>query len=294
MAGAAFLDEIEGRLRLAEGDPAGAIEPLRRVVSAAEEIGFLLVELRARVLAARALGASGQAEEAEHELRRVVGDADRLDAQRIRAEAEEAAEKVGIDIPEAVGSPARDGQASRTIALGERLVTSMFADIRGYSRVTAEARPDELADRMAALYRFAKNTVERHEGIVDKFAGDAVMDTFNVSGGRTDHAVKALEAALTLRDRTTLMKLPLGIGIAVGPAVVSRASSDENLAVRGVATNLAARLQAMAAESEILLSEDAYRRVRDWLQERGMGAEREELSIKGFDGPQVAYRIGSP
>jgi adenylate cyclase len=144
---------------------------------------------------------------------------------------------------------------------------------------------------MGALYRFARLAVERQDGIVDKFAGDAVMATFNVAGARVDHCVQALNAAFTLRDRAALMDLPLGIGIAVGPAVLGRGASDDNISVKGVATNLAARLQAAAGESEILLSADAYRRVRSWLAERGVPAEREELALKGFEEPQVAYRI---
>jgi class 3 adenylate cyclase len=96
---------------------------------------------------------------------------------------------------------------------------------------------------------------------------------------------------MTLRDRAEAMDLGVGIGIAVGPAVLARGSDEGNLTVRGVATNLASRLQGKARRSEILLSEDAYRRVQGWLAERGVPAERAELELKGFDEPQPAYRI---
>ena len=91
---------------------------------------------------------------------------------------------------------------------------------------------------MTSLYRFARTEVERHFGIVDKFAGDAVMATFNVSGSRIDHCVQALQAALALRDKAALLDLQLGIGIAVGPAVLGPGASDANVAVRGVVTDL--------------------------------------------------------
>jgi class 3 adenylate cyclase len=83
----------------------------------------------------------------------------------------------------------------------------------------------------------------------------------------------------------------MGIGIAAGPAVLGRGSSRENLAVKGEATNLAARLQTAAGKGEILLSAEAHRRTERWLAEHGVAAEREELELKGLDGPQVAYRI---
>ncbi len=57
------------------------------------------------------------------------------------------------------------------------------------------------------------------------------------------------------------MDLPVGIGIAVGPAVVTRSVGDANVSVLGEATNLAARLQTAAAGGEILLSVEAFRRV---------------------------------
>jgi class 3 adenylate cyclase len=126
---------------------------------------------------------------------------------------------------------------------------------------------------------------------VDKFAGDAVMATFNVTGSRVDHAVLALEAALALRDKAALMDLPVGIGIAVGPAVVSRSVDDANVSVLGAATNLASRLQQAADGGEILLSDEAFRRVSSWLAERGLTAEAEELELKGFDGAQPAHRL---
>ena len=64
------------------------------------------------------------------------------------------------------------------------------------------------------------------------------MATFNVTGARVDHAALALDAALALRDKAALMDLPVGIGIAVGPAVVSRSVDERNVSVLGSTTNL--------------------------------------------------------
>ena len=45
---------------------------------------------------------------------------------------------------------------------------------------------------------------------------------------------------------------------------------------------------------DILLSDEAYRRVSSWLAERSLTAEPEQLELKGFDGTQPAYRLASP
>jgi adenylate cyclase len=120
------------------------------------------------------------------------------------------------------------------------------------------------------------------------------MATFNATGARLDHAMQALDAALALRDKAALMDLPVGIGIAVGPAVVGRTVDEGNVSVLGSTTNLAARLQTAARGGDILLSDEAYRRVASWLDERGLPAQAEELELKGFDGRQQAYRLPSP
>jgi class 3 adenylate cyclase len=285
------LDEMRGRVLIARGDAPGAIPLLARAVEAAEHVGYPLVELRRRVLLAHAVGHGGDLETAARDLGAAVGDADRREARLIRAEAEAAARALGIALPPAVEEETEPGRAAAIVPLGERLVTSLFADVRAYSATSATMTPEQLAERIASMYRSARTTIARQGGIIDKFAGDAVMATFNVSGTRVDHCVQALEAALRLHDRAALTGLPLGIGIAVGPAILGRGASEDNLAVTGVSTNLAARLQAEARAGEVLLSEEAYRRVRPWIAEHGLVAERQELRLKGFDTAQVAYRI---
>src|SRR2546421_13068846 len=93
------------------------------------------------------------------------------------------------------------------------------------------------------------------------------MATFNVTGTRLDHPVQGLQAALAIRDKAAFAGLPVGIGIAVGPAVVGQFSQGSSVAAVGETINLAARLQAQAGEGELLLSAEAYR--------RGGGARRE-------------------
>ena len=96
------------------------------------------------------------------------------------------------------------------------------------------------------------------------------MATFNATGTRLDHAREALEAALAMSGKAALLDLGLGIGIAVGPAVVGRTVADGNVSVLGTTTNLAARLQTAAQAGEIVLSDEAHRRVAQWLAERGL------------------------
>jgi class 3 adenylate cyclase len=288
--GGAGIELAEGRLLVAIGEPAEARPHLDRALEAFEHAGLKLWLWRTMVVAAEAAGAAGDPDAARDLLTACLRETHEAGAGRIRGAAQELATRLGLDVPSLAEAQQVELDVPRA---GERLVTSMFADVRGYTPLATASAPEDLADRITTLHRWAATEVGRRYGIVDKFAGDAVMATFNAAGTRVDHAVLALEAALAIRDKAALMDLPVGIGIAVGPAVVTRSVGAANVSVLGEATNLAARLEGAAAGGEILLSGEAFRRVGEWLSERGLGVEREELELKGFDGPQPAYRLAS-
>jgi adenylate cyclase len=192
----------------------------------------------------------------------------------------------------AVHPPALDLMPTKVVAdepAGERYVTVMFADVHGYTAMSAEQPLPQMVDRIAAFQRWAGSEVERYHGIVDKFAGDAVMATFNVAPATVDHSLHALQAVYALRDKAALLDLLVGIGVAVGPAVVGRLARGANLSVLGEATNLASRLQAHAGIDEVLLSDETYRRVRPWLGERGLATAAQLLIVKGLGLPVTAH-----
>jgi class 3 adenylate cyclase len=288
--GGAGIELAEGRLLVAAGEPAEARPHLDRALQAFEQAGLKLWLWRTAVLAAEAAAAGGDPDAGRELLATRIREAHEAGAVRIRTAAQALAARLDLDVPTFADEPQAEPDVLRA---GERLVTSMFADVRGYTPLASASAPEDLADRITTLHRWAATEVGRRYGIVDKFAGDAVMATFNAAGTRVDHAVLALEAALAIRDKAALMDLPVGIGIAVGPAVVTRSLDDANVSVLGEATNLAARLEGAAGGGEILLSDEAFRRVGAWLADRGLAVEREELELKGFSGPQPAYRVAS-
>ena len=292
--GQAGMELAQARVLHARGHSSEARPLLARALEGFRAAGLSTWEWRAAALAGQAAAESGDAEAARLILSKCITAAHGAGAVRARDVALSVADRFGLDVPAPDHMPDAEAAAPEFLPAGERLVTSMFADVRGYTPMAAATAPDELADRMTTLHRWAAAEVGKRQGIVDKFAGDAVMATFNATGARLDHAQLALDAALALRDKAALMDLPVGIGIAVGPAVVSRSVDDQNLSVLGSTTNLAARLQTAAAGGDILLSDEAYRRVASWLSDRGLTAEPETLELKGFDGAQPAYRLQSP
>jgi predicted ATPase/class 3 adenylate cyclase len=283
--GTTFLDEAQARILLAAGDAARAQTLLESVVATAAERGYRLVEWRARLLLAETLAD----EEAQRAVAAVATEAEASGAARVVEEARTLAVRRGLLVPRPAAP--RHRAEPEVVTGGERVVTSMFADVRGYTRMASNTAAPELAARIESLHRWAAAEVARHHGVVDKFAGDAVMATFNASGTRLDHATQAIEAALALAGKASLLDLGLGIGIAVGPAVVARTVDDGNVSVLGSTTNLAARLQTAAEAGEIVLSEETHRRVAEWLGGHGLVAVPQTLEVKGFDAPQAVWRL---
>jgi len=280
----AYLALAEGRHDEARTLFEAAIEDFRAN-------GFLLDAWHAVRGLAQSQATIGAADEARDTLENTVREASAAGAVLAARLALKTAGDLGLSIS-ALASPAPVEEVE--ITTGERLVTVLFADVRGYTALSGASPPAALAEKVESLQKWVVTEVRRHRGLVDKFAGDAVMATFNVSGATVDHTLQALQAGLAIRDKAALLRMPVGVGIAVGPAIVGQLAPGANVSVLGETTNLAARLQAAAGAGEVLLSAEAHRRVAAWLTEKELEAVGESLDLKGVAAPVVAFRLASP
>jgi class 3 adenylate cyclase len=283
-----YLLRMAGRMALAAGDLATAQATFSQVVKFLAEAGFRDEEWRTRRALADAKARAGDHDGAEAELRAVLADAEAHGHIATARAARKQFGDLGVDMKTGTESPMDQADLRQA---SERLVTVMFLDVRGYTAMSVSEAPGQLAETIGSFYRWADHEIERHYGQVMHRAGDAVVATFNVSGVRLDHTLHALQAAIEIRDKASFAGLPLGAGIAVGAAVVGQLSEHSDLTVIGETPNLAARLQAQAGAGEILLSDEAFRRVRDWLADQKIAVDGERLSLKGFPEPVTAYRL---
>ncbi|HEV3123795.1 MAG TPA: AAA family ATPase [Candidatus Dormibacteraeota bacterium] len=291
-----LLDRARGRVELARGRADEGLALLSGAATALGAAGNHLQELWTIVDVARAQAAAGAQPDAVETLREVIRQARDGGAVAVADRALSVAEELGV-LMQVVGAQPPPipvmGRAHTEVAAQhgagavERIVSVMFADVRGSTELTAASVPADHAGRMATFYRWASRAVERHHGVLDKFAGDSVMATFMET---LDHCVDALEAALSIQERGALLGLPVGAGVAVGPAVVGWLSQGTDLSVIGNVANLAARLQNAAQAGEVVLDAEAYRRARSWCDEHGVELTSVVLQLKGFSGDVPAYR----
>jgi tetratricopeptide (TPR) repeat protein/xanthosine utilization system XapX-like protein len=114
--------------------------------------------------------------------------------------------------------------------------------------------PERLRGLLATYFEQMKTIVERHGGTVEKFIGDAVMAVFGVPVVHEDDALRAVRAALEMRDALPGLGLVGRIGVMTGEVVTGTA---ERLAT-GDAVNVAARLEQAAQPGEVLIGQPTF------------------------------------
>jgi len=138
--------------------------------------------------------------------------------------------------------------------------TILFSDIRGFSTLAEQMSPKEVAALLARHLAAMAEVVLEHGGMIDKFAGDAVMAVFGVPDPQPDHADRALRCALAMQRRQeelnaeSELPLDMGIGVNTGVVVAGTVGGGGRLeyTVVGDAVNVAQRLQSAAGAGEII------------------------------------------
>jgi len=173
----------------------------------------------------------------------------------------------------------------------------LFADCRGYTRLTQELGIEKLAPITEEFFKASAGLIREHHGIVDRLLGDAVMAFFNVPIKHDDHVLRAVTTAFQIQEAVRRINatldggvvLGVGIGIATGTALASNMGSTRcsDYTLVGDTINIAARLQGEAAPGEVLVTEDAFSRIAAAFPV----AVRSEYLLKGIAQPVAAHRL---
>jgi class 3 adenylate cyclase len=192
------------------------------------------------------------------------------------------------------GAPLAEEQAREV----RKTVTIVFSDVSGSTSLGEQLDPESLRRVMGRYFDEMRAVVERHEGTVEKFIGDAVMAVFGIPVVHEDDALRAVRAAMEMRERLSALNEELerdwGVTIAVrtgvntGEVVAGDASGGQRFAT-GDAVNVAKRFEEAAPPGEILLGEPTYRLVRDAIEVEPVA----DLELKGKGELVSAYLLRS-
>jgi len=166
-----------------------------------------------------------------------------------------------------------------------KLATVLFVDLVDSTGLVSTTDPEIVRRRVDRFFEQASECIEHHGGLVEKFAGDAVMAAFGVPQAHEDDAERAIRAALAILEATADLGLEARVGVEAGEVVVG--DGDSTFAT-GEAINLAARLQQSAEPNQILIGPNAYRLTLDRIEVEDFGP----VQVRGRDEPIWAWRAG--
>lgn len=217
----------------------------------------------------------------------------------------------GIQIPEAGSAPKSKFSSpgrytpkhlvekilqSKTVLEGERKqVTALFCDIANSTVLANRLGPEEMHGLLNEFFELDLVEVHRYEGTINQFLGDGFMALFGAPRAHEDHGRRAVLAALDIRkelqalvERTgqsTQVRMGLNTGLVVIGAIGDNLRMDYTAV--GDTTNLAARLQQLAEQGQIVVSESTRLTVEGYYNSNFLG----EFSIKGIREPVRAWEI---
>jgi class 3 adenylate cyclase/tetratricopeptide (TPR) repeat protein len=186
------------------------------------------------------------------------------------------------------GAPVAVPEASE-----RRVVTVVFVDLASSTELASRLDPERFREVIAAFHGMVSDEIAWLGGVVEGFIGDAVLGVFGLPAVHDDDAVRALRAALAVRERAgrlgKQLDLPFAmrvrIGVRTGQVAVGTAT-DRNIVI-GAEVNIGARLQQAAAPDEILAGDVTHQLARAAVE----FGEPREISAKGADEAVEVYPV---
>lgn len=181
-------------------------------------------------------------------------------------------------------------KSSEAMLPNSREASVLFIDIRSFSRLSENLSPRELSVVLNSYFSPLDNIICEFDGTVDKHIGDGIMGIFGAPVSFGDDAERAVRAALKIIDeisginaslQSRGIKLSVGIGISTGEVMAGIFGSNrkKEYTVFGAAVNLAARLEGIAGENEILICPETQKKIEGRFPTRIMGTP----ALKGIE-----------
>jgi len=178
-------------------------------------------------------------------------------------------------------------------------ITILFADIRGFTRISEHAPPEKIVQLLNRYFSAMTDIIFAHGGTLDKYLGDGLMALFGAPTVTPNDASNALSTAVAMQRRLIGINLELreegfpeigiGIGLHTGEVTVGYIGSErrsEYTAI-GDTVNTASRLESNAKGGQILVSEATAKAARS----RYTLTPREPISVKNREQPVPLFEV---
>ena len=178
-----------------------------------------------------------------------------------------------------------------------KYATALFADLVGSTSLAEREDPEVVQSVVGRAFDRLSDEVQRYEGLLEKFMGDAVLAVFGVPRAHEDDAERAVRAAMEMQAVLSELnrwfaaegkpQLAMRIGVEAGEVLVDvdRASGPRDRMLTGDAVNTAARLQTAAEPSRVVVGPAVFAATKDVIEYR----ELPSLDLKGKAEPVPAW-----
>jgi len=195
-----------------------------------------------------------------------------------------------------------DEAASFKVDARRAAVVALFADLRGFTRITESIDVDNVVGMLNEYFTVLTEVAYENDGTIFNMAGDSLLVGFNVPFDQVDAPARAWRTAEAMVSRFAPIAAAwkqrhgvdagIGIGMCRGEAIIGNVGSPHYMSytVIGDTVNTAARLMQMAKASELLLSGAAYQAIRD-LVPAARVESRGEVALRGKSGATPVYSI---
>lgn len=203
--------------------------------------------------------------------------------------------------PQVIETLSKNGEFEFKLGGEKRDVAVLFVDIRGFTSMSEVLNPEEVVSILNEYLALVTECIFKHNGMLDKYIGDAAMAVFNAPTDQDDYVFEAVCAAVDIRDGGEQLgkileekhgrSINFGIGVNCGEAVVGNIGCEFRMdyTAIGDTVNTSARLESRALAKEVLISEEVYHR----LEGRIEADFKDEMSLKGKSKPVRVFSVKS-
>jgi adenylate cyclase len=202
-------------------------------------------------------------------------------------------------LPEYVVKQMLENPESFKLGGANQMITVLFADIRGFTRLSEHAKPEKVVQLLNKYFSAMTDIIFAHGGTLDKYLGDGLMALFGAPTATPEDAKNALNAAVAMQRRILgineelraegFQEIGVGIGLHTGEATVGYIGSErrsEYTAI-GDTVNTASRLESNSKAGQILLSAETARAAGN----RYPLTPRDPISVKNRAQPVPLFEV---
>ena len=201
--------------------------------------------------------------------------------------------------PKLVNKTVKEEQDNIVLNGEKRHVSVLFVDIRGFTTLSESMKPEDVVGILNDYLSHVTDCIFKHNGLLDKFIGDAAMAIFNAPVDQDDYIYESVAAAYDIVKGSSDLQnkifekygkhVSFGVGVHCGEAVIGNIGCKTRMdyTAIGDTVNTASRIEGKAGKGEVLISVDVKEKLENRIRTKDAGF----IELKGKAEPVHIYHL---